>query len=134
MTETVGRVTIDVPFHDVDALRIVWHGHYLKYFEIARTELFRSKGLDAAELDRMGVWFVVVESRCRHTRPLRIGDRASVEARFLPNQRLPTVVYRIRNETNGEVCARGRTVLAPVDARDGTMIELPPMLRERTDG
>ena len=36
-------VEIEVPFHDVDALRIVWHGHYYKYLELARTQLLRSR-------------------------------------------------------------------------------------------
>jgi acyl-CoA thioester hydrolase len=31
------RVELDVPFHDVDLQRVVWHGHYYKYFEVART-------------------------------------------------------------------------------------------------
>ena len=25
--------TVEVPFHDVDAMNVCWHGHYLKYFE-----------------------------------------------------------------------------------------------------
>ena len=29
-------VIIDVPFHDVDTMNVVWHGHYLKYFENVR--------------------------------------------------------------------------------------------------
>ena len=28
------EVVIEVPFHDVDIMNVVWHGHYLKYFEI----------------------------------------------------------------------------------------------------
>ena len=32
-------VIIEVPFHDVDTMNVVWHGHYLKYFEIARCKL-----------------------------------------------------------------------------------------------
>jgi len=24
--------TVEVPFHDVDAMNVCWHGHYLKYF------------------------------------------------------------------------------------------------------
>ena len=28
-------VIIEVPFHDVDTMDVVWHGHYLKYFEIS---------------------------------------------------------------------------------------------------
>ena len=30
---------IEVPFHDVDVMRVAWHGHYVKYFEIARCAL-----------------------------------------------------------------------------------------------
>ena len=35
-----------VPFHDLDPLQIVWHGNYLKYFDIARFGLFKQAGLD----------------------------------------------------------------------------------------
>jgi len=133
VTERVATVTIEVPFHDVDALRIVWHGHYLKYFEIARTRLFRDAGIDLPFLHARRVAFVVVESRCRHTRPSTIGDVLSVEARFLPNQPRLTVVYRARNETTGVVVARGRTALAAVDAT-GTMIDVPTDVLERTHG
>ena len=32
-------VELEVPFHDIDGMGIVWHGHYFKYLEIARTKL-----------------------------------------------------------------------------------------------
>ena len=32
-------VNIDVPFFDVDMMDVVWHGHYIKYFEVARCAL-----------------------------------------------------------------------------------------------
>ncbi len=28
-----------LPFHDLDPMRVVWHGNYMKYFEIARDGL-----------------------------------------------------------------------------------------------
>ncbi|WP_368860434.1 acyl-CoA thioesterase, partial [Klebsiella pneumoniae] len=33
------EVSITVPFHDVDAMEVVWHGNYFRYFEIAREAL-----------------------------------------------------------------------------------------------
>ena len=39
------EVELEVPFHDVDMLQLVWHGHYYKYFELARTQLLRQRGL-----------------------------------------------------------------------------------------
>ena len=32
-------VEIEIPFHDVDMMEVAWHGHYVKYFEIARCAL-----------------------------------------------------------------------------------------------
>ena len=40
-------VQVKVPFHDIDIMEIAWHGHYVKYFEIARCELFEQ--LDPAK-------------------------------------------------------------------------------------
>ena len=52
MSETSARgrlhevhVDLEVPFHDVDVLQIVWHGHYYKYMELGRTALLRARGL-----------------------------------------------------------------------------------------
>ena len=58
-------IEFEVPFHDIDALKIVWHGNYLKYIDVARTALFRARGLDVEDLIRLGYRFVVIESHCR---------------------------------------------------------------------
>ena len=39
-----------VPFHDVDPMGLVWHGHYLKYLDEARMALFDRSGLDLYNL------------------------------------------------------------------------------------
>jgi acyl-CoA thioester hydrolase len=40
------QVMLKVPFHDLDPLNVVWHGNYLKYFDIARFGLFAEAGID----------------------------------------------------------------------------------------
>ena len=42
-------VILTVPFHDLDPLQMVWHGNYLKYFDIARSALFVQGGVDLFE-------------------------------------------------------------------------------------
>ena len=74
------RVQLQVPFHDVDPLRVAWHGHYYKYFELARTELLRSVGLDAGDLIGPRYSFLVAESQCRHIQPLEYAERFEVTA------------------------------------------------------
>ena len=44
-------IRMEVPFHDIDILGIVWHGHYNKYFELARTALYRTRRICSKFLD-----------------------------------------------------------------------------------
>ena len=56
------EVELRVPFHDLDPLQIVWHGNYLKYFDIARFALFENAGIDLYKYyQRTGYLFPVIK-------------------------------------------------------------------------
>jgi acyl-CoA thioester hydrolase len=135
MSDTSEReavVRIEVPFHDVDSQRVVWHGHYLKYFEIARDALLRSRGLDIPFWTRADHQLVVVESRCRHTGSLRYGDHIVVRARFIDVPGRVGISYQVLLEATGAHAARGRTDLAAI-ALDGSLVmPLPEAIHART--
>lgn len=114
-------VEIEVPFHDVDLLGVVWHGHYYKYVELARTKLLRSLGLDAGELIGPRFRFLVGETLCRHAFPLRYGERARVEVWLRDVRNRIHVAFEITNLTHGRRAARGRTILVTLD-RDGRLL------------
>ena len=38
------EIELVVPFFDVDMMEVVWHGHYVKYFEEARCALLDKLG------------------------------------------------------------------------------------------
>lgn len=124
----------EVPFHDVDALRVVWHGHYFKYFELARTQLLRAVGLDAGELIGGRYQFVVIDSRCRHGGPLRYGDRVRISAWFGDLHRRIHIAYEVWNLTLGRRAARGHTVLATLDREGGLLFETPEEILRRIRG
>jgi acyl-CoA thioester hydrolase len=128
------RVEHEVPFHDVDALRVVWHGHYFKYFELARTRLLRSVGLDGGELAGGRFQFVVIDSRCRHGGPLRYGDRMRVSAWFGDLHRRIHIGYEIWNLTLDRRAARGHTMLATLDREGGLLFETPPEVLRKIRG
>lgn len=124
-------VDFEVPFHDVDVLQIVWHGHYYKYMELARTALMRARGLDVADIRGLGYAQLLVDSHCRYTYPLRYGDRASVTAWFVSVTPRIVVAYRIRNLNEDRCSARGQTILVTTDP-DGRMLpETPDALLQR---
>ena len=122
-----GVVELEVPFHDVDSLEVVWHGHYLKYLEIARTKLLRDlgfeprPGLGTPGRGKRQHSLLVVESQCRHLRPLRYGDRVRVTAWIKDAEPQIRIAYEVWNLTRDERSARARTTLVLVDA-DGKLV------------
>lgn len=125
------HVELEVPFHHVDALQIVWHGHYPKYFEAAGMALLRKLSLDGGELIGRRFRLVVIEFSCRHGYPLRYGDRVRVTAWISEYERRLTLRYEIRNETHGRRAAHGHTRLATLDDEGQLRMVTPPEIVER---
>lgn len=102
-------VTHEIPFHDVDSLNIVWHGHYYKYFELARTALYRSVNFDVDDMGKLGHTFPVIESQCRYTESLRYGQKIAISARFSEWEYYVLIRYKISSPENGQRLAYGHT-------------------------
>ena len=128
------EVELEVPFHDVDMLHVVWHGHYLKYFEIARTALLRKYHLDGHRLIETGHGLYVIESKCRHTYPLRFAERFRVGAAFRDVDYRLLVEFEIHNLTQDRRAAYGHTSLATVDLQGRLQLRTPDVIVRRIRG
>ena len=124
------EVELEVPFHDVDMLHVVWHGHYYKYFEVARTALLRKRGLSGDTLMSTGFRFVVIESKCRHVFPLRFGDRFRVGAKLTEIEYRLRIQFEIHNLSQDRRAAYGHTILATLDPEGQLMLGTPDAIRE----
>jgi len=111
MTQSVSTsVTMKVPYYDVDLMQIVWHGNYLKYFEVARHALFREYGVDLRRYTEDTRYvFPVVRSTIKHIWPLRFDDEFICTA-VVKEARVKIVLdFEIKLISNGKVCAKGRS-------------------------
>jgi acyl-CoA thioester hydrolase len=70
---------IRIYYEDTDAAGVVYHANYLKFFERARTEYFREKGLSVYELAVAGFVFPVVKMEIAFMAPARHDDLLRVE-------------------------------------------------------
>jgi acyl-CoA thioester hydrolase len=127
-TATVG---FSVPFADVDAMQIVWHAHYLKYFDLARDRLYCDAGLDLYQVAMdSGVIFPITRSQTKHIRPLRFRDEALCKATLIESEIRLVVEFEIRLAKDGQLCAKGRTEQAAVRFADGGLeLRLPEDIR-----
>lgn len=122
-----------VPFHDVDVMNIVWHGHYFKYFEIARTALAQKVGLDWPEAKALGFAMPVIGVDAKYKLPIRYDDQLTLHAAF-EEPLLPALIlrYTISSQGGRVVHAVGTTKQAYVQiATLETCLALPPVIEER---
>ncbi len=123
-------VRFTVPFADVDAMQIVWHGHYLKYFDLARDRLYLEAGLDLyrVALDS-GFIFPITRTQTKHIRPLRFRDEVDCTATLVEAECRLVLDFELRL-ASGELCTRGRTEQAAVRFADQVLeLRIPEPIR-----
>ncbi len=125
------EVLIEVPFHDVDAMGVAWHGHYVKYLELARTAMMRRAGLDFQQMLDWGVMWPVVVCNMKFIRPLRYGQQVRVRAELLEYQARLRIRYLLTDPATGQRVNKAETIQLAVTKDTGELLfECPPMLAE----
>ncbi|MCE1229697.1 MAG: acyl-CoA thioesterase [Firmicutes bacterium] len=114
-------VVIEVPFHDVDAMGVAWHGHYVKYLEIARTAMMRKIGLDYEQLKASGCVWPIAECHLKYIRPLRYGMKVRVQATLVECETRVKVAYLLTDDATGERLNRAWTTQVAVRADTGEL-------------
>ncbi|MBN2124345.1 MAG: acyl-CoA thioesterase [Deltaproteobacteria bacterium] len=126
------EVLLTVPFHDVDPMQMVWHGHYLKYFEIARSALFAQSGLDLFHYFReKNCLFPIIKTATKHVASLGYLDEFTCSATVVEAQYKIVVDFQIRLIRNHQLCAKGRTEQVAVQYPEKEILfEIPEDIRE----
>jgi acyl-CoA thioester hydrolase len=124
--EPTHETPIRVRYGEVDRMGVVYHAHYLVYFEQGRTELLRSLGGTYRGLEDEGNLLVVVESGVKHFRPASYDDLLVVSTR-LAEVRGVRMRFEYAVRRGEDLLAEGFTVLASTD-RAGRPRRLPPPL------
>ena len=98
-----------VRYSETDQMGIVYHAHYLVWFEIGRTEWCRAAGLPYAELERSGIFIPVTRVECAFRRKSSYDDPIRVRTRMTQlGGRGCRFDYEIVNP-EGELLAEGAT-------------------------
>jgi YbgC/YbaW family acyl-CoA thioester hydrolase len=77
----MSKFTIEerVRWGDVDAASIIFYGSYIRFFEIAETELFRTVGMPYGKVfDELNIWLPRVHLECDFHRAPRLDDLLEV--------------------------------------------------------
>jgi len=110
------EVLIEVPFFDVDPMHVVWHGHYVKYFEQARCALLRRLDYDYPAMQASGYLWPVVELYLKYVNAARYGQRVRAEAKLVEYENRLKIGYLLTDMESGERLTKGHSVQVAVHA------------------
>lgn len=117
---------LDVAFHDVDVMAVVWHGHYLRYLENARWALMERIGYGFEAMVASGHAWPIIECHVRYIRAARFGDRLTIRASLVEWQNRLAVNYLVSDARSGERVARARTIQVAVNGASNEMQFVSP--------
>jgi acyl-CoA thioester hydrolase len=126
------QARLKVPFHDLDPLNVVWHGHYLKYFDIARFGLFADSGIDLYRysLEKQYI-FPLTKISTKYILPLRHNDEFICTATLLEATVKIVMGFEIRRAIDNVLCTRGNSDQVAVKLPQmEIMFEIPGDIRE----
>lgn len=73
---------ITVRFSEVDSMGIVWHGHYIKFFEDGREAFGKQYGIGYMDIYDQGFMAPVVDINCQYKKVVRYNDKIKVRTTF----------------------------------------------------
>ncbi|MCY1516010.1 acyl-CoA thioester hydrolase, YbgC/YbaW family [compost metagenome] len=134
------EVEIRVPFFDVDSINVVWHGHYVKYLELARCELLDALGYSYDAMRASGYAWPVIDLHLRYAQPAQFGQRLRVRAELVEWEHRLKINYLILDAESGRrltraaseqvaVCIQTREMqlTSPAELRDAVRRQLESM-------
>jgi acyl-CoA thioester hydrolase len=122
------EVRLTVPFHDVDVMEIVWHGHYAKYFEIARCALLDKIDYNYLQMKQSGYSWPIIELKTRYIRPASFGQDILVRARIVEYELRLKIDYLISDAASGARLTKGHTVQVAVDPERRELLLASPTI------
>ena len=114
MPDLFHEIEVRPAFYDVDPMAVVWHGHYVKYFELARAALMERLGYDYLQMRDSGYFWPIIDVAIKFRRPAMLGQRLTVRAEITEFENRLRVDYRITNAQTGEKMTEGHTLQVAV--------------------
>jgi acyl-CoA thioester hydrolase len=125
-------IDLEIPFHDVDMMEVVWHGHYAKYFEIARCALLEKIDYNYPQMRDSGYAWPIIDLRIRYAKPAVFGQIITVNASIVEWENRLKINYLITDKLTNLRLTKGYSIQVAVNMQTREMcFESPQVLFEK---
>jgi acyl-CoA thioester hydrolase len=112
------QTEVTVRFNEADPLGIIWHGHYIRYFEDGREAFGKQFSVAYLNFYKQGLAVPIVSVNCDYKKPLRYGDTVIVETTYVDSRAAKLKFdYKIFQKQTGELVATGSTLQVFVNVK-----------------
>ena len=117
MPELFHEIEVRPAFYDVDPMAVVWHGNYVRYFELARAALMEKFNYGYEQMRESGYFWPIVDLRVKFVKPATLNQPLKVRAEITEFESRLRVEYLITSGISGDKVTKGYTLLVAVDAK-----------------
>ncbi|MFN6945330.1 MAG: acyl-CoA thioesterase [Cytophagaceae bacterium] len=101
---------ITARFSEIDSMGIVWHGHYIKYFEDGREAFGKEYKLHYLEVYKQGFFIPIVKIDCNYKKPILYTEPLVIETKYIDTPAAKIIFeYKIYNKDTSEIYATGKS-------------------------
>jgi acyl-CoA thioester hydrolase len=123
------EIEVTPAFYDIDVMEVVWHGHYVKYMERARSALLSRFDYDYPQMRASGYAWPVVDMRLKYVRSALLGRPLKVRATIVEWENRLKIDYLMRDAQTGQKVNQAMSIQVAVNIATGEMcFASPPAL------
>lgn len=120
------EIEIIVPFNDLDPMRVVWHGNYIRYMEQGRCALLDDYSMTYDDMEKLGFAFPVVTMRVKYVKPATFNQKIVIRVVHIPDENFLIFKYEILDSATREKLCVAETKQMAVDIKTGeSCFQLP---------
>ena len=126
------KTRLKVRFCEVDPYEVVWHGHYISWFEVGRNDLASRFGLDPMQLREVGLMAPVVDLSCKFKLPARYDEEVTIQTTMQRSETAKLIFYyTVMRDT--EILAEGSTTHVLTDLKGTMLYKVPSAVQQRLE-
>lgn len=120
------KKTIDVRFSEVDSMRIVWHGNFVKYLEDGREYFGLKYDLNYLRVASLGFLIPIVEMNLSYKQSAKYGEKLIIETKFIDSAAAKIIFeYTIYRESDMEILVKAKTIQVFTDVKGQLILTCP---------
>ena len=121
----------EIPFFDVDSMNIMWHGHYVKYLEMARCAFLEEIHYTYDVMREKGYGWPIVQLNLKYVKPAMFRQKVRVNLAVVEYESCIRIDYTIEDCQTGNKLTTGSTTQVAVEIESKEMqLQTPQSWRE----